>query len=33
LAGCPPYSLYTFDEIPNPPTWIEACAAAWRQNG
>jgi hypothetical protein len=31
LAGCPPYSLLTFDEVPDLTTWIERCAAAWRR--
>jgi len=31
LAGCPPYSLLTFDDMPDLGTWIEVCAAAWRQ--
>ena len=30
LAGCPPYSLLTIDDVPNLATWIEVCAAAWR---
>ncbi len=30
LAGCPPYSLLTIDEVPDLTTWIEVCAAAWR---
>lgn len=29
-AGCPEYSLYTFDELPDLAAWIEVCAAAWR---
>lgn len=29
LAGCPPYSLMTIDEVPDLSTWIEVCAAAW----
>lgn len=31
LAGCPPYSLLTIDDAPDLATWIEVCAAAWRQ--
>jgi hypothetical protein len=30
LAGCPPYSLLTVDDVPDLSTWIEVCAAAWR---
>jgi hypothetical protein len=30
LAGSPPYSLYTIDDVPDLATWIETCAAAWR---
>jgi hypothetical protein len=30
LAGCPPYSLLTIDDVPDLGTWIEVCAAAWR---
>lgn len=30
LAGCPPYSLLTIDDIPDLRTWIESCASAWR---
>ncbi|MFI5710584.1 hypothetical protein [Kribbella sp. NPDC051620] len=30
LDGCPPYSLHTFDREPDLATWIENCAAAWR---
>ena len=29
LAGSPPYSLLTIDDVPDLATWIEACAAAW----
>ncbi len=29
LAGCPPYSLLTIDDVPDVSTWIEVCAAAW----
>ena len=31
LAGCPPYSLLTIDDLPDLRTWIEAGAAAWQQ--
>ena len=31
LAGCPPYSLLTIDQVPNLKTWIELCAAIWRR--
>jgi hypothetical protein len=31
LAGSPPYSLLTIDEVPDLRTWIEVSAAAWRQ--
>nr|WP_042183663.1 hypothetical protein [Kibdelosporangium sp. MJ126-NF4]CEL15706.1 hypothetical protein [Kibdelosporangium sp. MJ126-NF4]CTQ93631.1 hypothetical protein [Kibdelosporangium sp. MJ126-NF4] len=27
--GCPKNSLYTFDELPDLASWIEACAEAW----
>jgi hypothetical protein len=30
LAGSPPYSLLTIDDVPDLTTWIEECAAAWR---
>lgn len=30
LPGCPEYSLYTFDELPDLASWIEVCAAAWQ---
>lgn len=30
LPGCPPYSLYSFDELPDVSSWIEACAGAWQ---
>lgn len=30
LAGSPPYSLLTIDDVPDLATWIEVCAAAWR---
>jgi hypothetical protein len=30
LAGCPPYSLLTIDEVPDLATWVEVCATAWR---
>lgn len=33
LAGCPPYSLLTIDDVPDLTTWIETCAAAWRRDG
>lgn len=29
LPGCPPYSLYTIDGVPDLEAWIEECAAAW----
>lgn len=29
LAGCPPYSLLTIDDVPDLATWIEVCSAAW----
>lgn len=29
--GSPPYSLLTIDKVPDLATWIEVCAAAWRQ--
>jgi hypothetical protein len=31
LAGCPPYSLLTIDDVPDLTTWIEVCAAAWNR--
>jgi hypothetical protein len=31
LGGSPPYSLLTIDDAPNLTSWIEICAAAWRQ--
>nr|WP_296068863.1 hypothetical protein [uncultured Actinoplanes sp.] len=31
LAGCPPCSLLTIDRVPDLATWIETCAAVWRQ--
>ncbi|MEU4235805.1 hypothetical protein [Actinoplanes sp. NPDC026619] len=31
LPGCPPYSLLTIDAVPDLITWIEVCAAAWRE--
>lgn len=30
LAGSPPHSLLTIDDVPDLATWIEVCAAAWR---
>jgi hypothetical protein len=30
LAGCPPYSLLTIDDVPDLVAWIEECAATWR---
>lgn len=30
LAGCPPYSLLTIDDVPDLLTWIESCAHAWK---
>ena len=30
LPGSPPYSLLTIDDVPDLATWIEVCAAAWR---
>ncbi|GAA3654849.1 hypothetical protein GCM10022224_017330 [Nonomuraea antimicrobica] len=30
LVGSPPYSLLTIDKVPDLATWIEVCAAAWR---
>ncbi|MET9629387.1 hypothetical protein ABZX92_18180 [Lentzea sp. NPDC006480] len=30
LAGCPPRSLYSFDELPDLASWIESCAGAWQ---
>lgn len=32
LAGCPPYSLLTIDDVPDLVTWIEVCAVSWRQS-
>ena len=32
LAGCPPYSLLTIDDIPDLPTWIERCARDWKDH-
>ncbi|MFB6719942.1 hypothetical protein ACFCV3_07275 [Kribbella sp. NPDC056345] len=32
LAGCPEYSLYTFDNQPDLASWIETCAGAWLQD-
>lgn len=32
LAGSPPYSLLTIDDVPDLTTWIEVSAAAWRQD-
>jgi hypothetical protein len=29
LAGCPPYSLLTINDVTDLRTWIEVCAAAW----
>ncbi|WP_189670850.1 hypothetical protein [Promicromonospora soli] len=29
LAGCPEYSLYTFDGVPDLASWIETGAAQW----
>ncbi|MFI7542811.1 hypothetical protein [Actinoplanes sp. NPDC049599] len=29
LAGCPPFSLLTFDDLPDLAAWIEVCARAW----
>jgi len=29
VEGCPPYTLLTFDELPDLTAWIEVCAAAW----
>ncbi len=31
LAGCPPYSLLTIDDVPDLATWIEVCADTWRR--
>jgi len=31
LAGCPPYTLYTLDGVPDLAAWIEANARAWRE--
>lgn len=30
LPGCPPYSLFSFDNEPNLAAWIEVCAGGWR---
>lgn len=30
LPGCPEYSLYSFDELPDLASWVEACAGAWQ---
>jgi hypothetical protein len=30
LAGCPPYSLLTIDDVPDLATWIEVSAKVWR---
>ena len=30
LAGCPPYSLYSFDEMPDLGSWVESCAGSWQ---
>lgn len=30
VAGSPPFSLLTIDDVPDLATWIEVCAAAWR---
>ncbi|MFS8099161.1 hypothetical protein LFM09_18710 [Lentzea alba] len=30
LRGCPEYSLYSFDELPDLASWIESCAGAWQ---
>ncbi|MFG1680792.1 hypothetical protein ACGFNP_11550 [Nonomuraea sp. NPDC049269] len=32
LAGSPPYSLLTIDDVPDLAAWIEVCAAAWRHH-
>ena len=32
LAGCPPYSLMTIDDIPDLRTWIESCVRAWKDD-
>ncbi|MBB6566098.1 hypothetical protein HPO96_33105 [Kribbella sandramycini] len=29
LEGCPPYSLYTFDGVPDLGSWIEDAAESW----
>lgn len=29
LPGCPEYSLYTFDGVPDLASWVEASAAQW----
>lgn len=29
LPGCPPYSLYTIDDVPDLAAWIEVCAHRW----
>jgi surface antigen len=31
LAGSPPYSLLTIDDVPDIDTWIEATARAWQR--
>ena len=31
LAGSPPYSLLTIDDVPDLSTWIEATARAWQE--
>jgi hypothetical protein len=33
LAGCPPYSLMTIDDVPDLGTWIEVCAHSWQGPG
>jgi hypothetical protein len=30
LPGCPESSLYSFDELPDLASWIEACAGTWQ---
>lgn len=30
LPGCPEYSLYAFDALPDVASWIEVCAGAWQ---
>lgn len=32
LPGCPPYSLYSFDEVPDLGSWVESCAGAWHSS-